>query len=176
MTGLSGSGKTTLALALEARLLEHQRLAYRLDGDVLRKGLSSDLGLAPADRTEHLRRVAHVAALFADAGHIAIVAAISPLSAHRAFAREVHRAARLPFAEVFVDAPLEVCRERDPKGLYARSALGDLVGLTGVDAPYQAPVAPELRVATAETSLDAATRALFELALDLASTVAPEPA
>lgn len=168
-TGLSGSGKSTLARALEAGLIATGRPAYRLDGDNLRHGLCEDLGFSEHDRTENLRRVAHAAVLLADAGLVAITATISPLAAQRARARAVHKAAGLPFAEVFVDTPLALCEARDPKGLYAKARRGELEAFTGISAPYEAPNHPELHIHTG-TEPDAALRAL----LDLVSSLSPD--
>lgn len=162
-TGLSGSGKSTVAAALEAALVRDGRAAYLVDGDNLRHGLNGDLGFSPADRAENVRRTAHVASLLADAGVVALVSLVSPYAEDRDRARELHAAAGLPFAEVWVDTPLDVCEQRDPKGLYARARRGELRDLTGVDAPYEAPVAAELRIAGAETSPEAAVGALREL-------------
>jgi bifunctional enzyme CysN/CysC len=169
LAGLSGSGKSTLARALEAKLVENRRPAYRLDGDNVRHGLCADLGFSDADRAENLRRVAHAAALLADAGLVVITATISPRAEHRALARRIHAQAGLPFAEVFVDAPLEVCEARDPKGLYARARRGEIEGLTGVHAPFEPPEAPDLHLRTHAQAPAAAEAALFELALDLVS-------
>ena len=144
LTGLSGAGKSTIGAALEAELIAAGRTAYLLDGDNLRHGLNADLGFSPEDRAENVRRTAHVARLFADAGVVAIVCLISPYRSDRALAREAH--AGLPFLEVFVDTPLDVCEARDPKGLYARARAGEIRDFTGVDAPYEAPEAPELVV------------------------------
>ena len=144
ITGLPASGKSTLAFAVEAALLAGGRPAYVLDGDNVRTGLCSDLGFGADDRRENVRRVAEVARLFADAGTLAVVALISPDAAGRAAARRVHRDADLPFLEVWMDTPLEVCEGRDPKGLYARARAGTLQGLTGVDAPYDRPDSPDV--------------------------------
>jgi bifunctional enzyme CysN/CysC len=144
ITGLPASGKSTLAFAVEAALLARGRPAYVLDGDNVRTGLCSDLGFGADDRRENVRRVAEVARLFADAGTVAVVALISPDAAGRAAARRVHRDANLPFLEVWMDTPLEVCEGRDPKGLYARARAGTLQGLTGVDAPYDRPDRPDV--------------------------------
>jgi bifunctional enzyme CysN/CysC len=146
LTGLSGAGKTTLALALEVLLSRLGWPVCVLDGDVLRGGLSSDLGLARADRAEQARRAAHVAAIVAASGLVAIVALVSPYADDRRRAREIHESLGLPFCEVWVDTPLVVCEQRDPKGLYARAHAGELQGLTGVDAPYEPPAAPDVRV------------------------------
>ncbi len=145
-TGLSGSGKTTLARAVEADLLAQGRPCYVLDGDLLRQGLCRDLGLSAFDRQENIRRAGEVAALFADAGLIALVALISPYAASRAQARAAAPAGR--FIEVHVATPLAVCEQRDPKGLYRRFRAGQMTGLTGCDAPYEEPERPELRLDT----------------------------
>lgn len=146
LTGVSGAGKTTLALALQAELARRGTQATVLDGDILRQGLSSDLGLSQQDRSEQARRAAHVAALFVQAGTVALVALISPYAADRQLAREIHSDRGLEFFEVWVDTPLEVCAQRDPKGLYARNRAGLLPGLTGLDAPYDPPARPDARV------------------------------
>src|SRR4051795_12306711 len=146
LTGLPASGKSTIAVAVERALVESGRFAYLLDGDNLRHGLSGDLGFDPASRTENVRRVAHVARLFADAGAVALVSLVSPFRDDRLAARRLHEAAGLEFFEVFVDTPVEECARRDPKGLYARARAGRLAGLTGEDAPYEPPEAAELVV------------------------------
>jgi len=156
MTGLSGSGKSTISVALESALVKNQPksyFVYRLDGDNLRYGLNRDLGFAPADRKENVRRVAEVAKLFTEAGAIVIAGLISPYKADRQFAREVHVNASLPFMEVYVDAPLKVVQERDPKGLYKKVAEGKIKGFTGVDAPYEAPDNAEVHLKTWELSI-----------------------
>jgi bifunctional enzyme CysN/CysC len=145
-TGLSGSGKSTVAAICEQRLVDAGRPAYLLDGDNLRHGLNADLGFTAADRTENIRRVGEVARLFADAGVIALVPVISPYRADRAQARAAHVEVGLPFFEVFVDTPIDVCETRDPKGLYAKARAGEIKGFTGIDDPYEAPAAPELRL------------------------------
>lgn len=145
-TGLSASGKSTIAAELELRLVRMSRPAYRLDGDVVRTGLNGDLGFDAASRTENLRRLAEVAKLFADSGQVAIVSAISPLAEQRAFARQLHAEAGLPFVEVFVDTPLEVCEARDPKGMYARARRGEIADFTGVSSPYEAPTQPDVHL------------------------------
>ncbi|MEL7156906.1 MAG: adenylyl-sulfate kinase [Actinomycetota bacterium] len=146
LTGLSGSGKSTVAVELERLLIDAGRPAYLLDGDNLRQGLNGDLGFSAADRDENVRRVAHVARLFADAGVVSIVPLISPYRAARELARRLHQAADLPFVEVFVDTPIEVCEQRDPKGLYAKARAGEITGMTGIDDPYEAPTQPEFRL------------------------------
>jgi bifunctional enzyme CysN/CysC len=144
LTGLSGSGKSTIASALEQRLVENGRPAYRLDGDNVRFGLSSDLGFDRVGRDENVRRVGEVAYLFAEAGVVAVVALISPYAEARRRARERHEGAGIPFVEVYVATPVAVCATRDPKGLYARAQAGVVASLTGVDDPYEAPDSPEL--------------------------------
>jgi len=156
MTGLSGSGKSTISVALEHALVKGQgqpHFVYRLDGDNLRFGLNRDLGFSPTDRKENVRRVAEVSKLFAEAGAIVIAGLISPYAADRAYAREVHANATLPFMGVFVDAPLATVEERDPKGLYKRARAGQIKGFTGIDAPYEAPVDPEVHLRTDENSI-----------------------
>lgn len=143
-TGLSGSGKSTVAVACERLLIAAGRPAYLLDGDNLRHGLNGDLGFSDQDRTENVRRVAEVARLMGDAGLVSLVPVISPFRSGRQKARELHQAAGVPFFEVFVDTPLEVCEQRDPKGLYAKVRAGELTGFTGIDAPYEAPENPDL--------------------------------
>ena len=143
-TGLSGSGKSTVASAVERQLLSMKRPAYLLDGDNLRHGLNGDLGFGAADRDENVRRASEVARLFADAGVVSLVPLISPYRAGRDRARAIHEAASLTFAEVFVDTPLELCEQRDPKGLYKQARAGEITGFTGIDDPYEAPESPEL--------------------------------
>ena len=150
LTGLPSSGKSTIAAALERSLVESGHAAYFLDGDNLRHGLSGDLAFSPADRTENIRRVAHVARLMADAGMVAIASLVSPAHHDRALARELHEAAGLRFIEVYVNTPVEICEQRDPKGLYARARAGKLQDFTGVSAPYQPPEAPDVLVQGAE--------------------------
>ena len=154
LTGLPASGKSTIAAALEECLARDGLRSYRLDGDNLRYGLNSDLGFDPDDRAENIRRVAHVASLFADSGMIAIVSVISPYAVDRQLARGVHDRNGLEFLEVFVDTPLEECERRDPKGLYARAREGKVRGFTGVDAPYEVPREPDVELRPCEEPLD----------------------
>jgi bifunctional enzyme CysN/CysC len=144
LTGLSGSGKSTVAVEVERSLVAAGRPAYVLDGDNVRHGLNGDLGFSAEDRAENVRRVGHVARLLADAGIVALVPLISPYRADRGRVRALHAEAGLPFLEVFVDTPIEVCEARDPKGLYAKARAGEISGFTGVDDPYEAPLAPDL--------------------------------
>ncbi len=144
LTGLSGSGKSTVAVAAERALVAAGRPAYVLDGDNLRHGLNADLGFSAADRTENVRRVGHVARLRADAGVVVLVPLISPYRADRAVVRDLHAEASLPFVEVFVDTPIELCERRDPKGLYKKARAGEITGFTGIDDPYEPPERPDL--------------------------------
>ena len=137
------------------------RPAYVLDGDNLRHGLNADLGFGDADRAENVRRVGEVARLMADAGLVVLVALISPFRAGRDAARAVHAAAGLDFHEVFVDVPLEVCEQRDPKGLYARARRGEVAAMTGIDSPYEPPLQADLHLVS--PSLDDAVRAIVDL-------------
>jgi adenylyl-sulfate kinase len=161
-TGLPASGKSTVSAAVEARLVEEGRPAYRLDGDNLRHGVCGDLGFSAEDRDRNVRRTAEVARLFADAGVVALVSVVSPYAAARAFARELHERDGLRFVEVFVNTPLEVCEARDPKGLYARARAGELHGFTGVDDPYEPPREPdvELCVVDVDTAVAMVLQAL----------------
>lgn len=149
-TGLSGSGKSTVAVRVEQALVAAGRAAYLLDGDNLRHGLNVDLGFSAEDRDENVRRVGEVAALFADAGVVALVPLVSPYRAARDLVRRRTTDAGLRFVEVFVDTPLEVCEQRDPKGLYAKARAGELRGMTGIDDPYEAPASPELVLTPAD--------------------------
>jgi adenylylsulfate kinase len=151
-TGLSGSGKSTLARALEEALFARGCQCYVLDGDNVRHGLNSDLGFSPEDRTENIRRIGEVAKLLADFGAFAITAFISPYRADREGVRARHQAG--DFLEIHVDAPLTVCEERDPKGLYKKARRGEIPEFTGISAPYEAPETPELVVSTAERSVE----------------------
>jgi len=163
-TGLSGSGKSTLARALEERLFERGCQVYVLDGDNVRHGLNRDLGFSPEDRTENIRRVAEVARLFTDFGALVLTAFISPYREDRDAARRLMGDG--DFIEVFVDAPLEVCEERDPKGLYRKARAGQIPEFTGISAPYEAPDTPELCVATGDRSVDACVDEILEFLSD----------
>ena len=158
MTGLSASGKSSLAYALEKRLFDDGRLCCVIDGDNVRQGLNRDLGFAPEDRAENLRRVAEVARLFNDAGVIVITSFISPYRSNRDEARRIIGPER--FLEVFVDSPIAVCEERDPKGLYRKARAGEIPDFTGVSAGYEPPAAPEIRVPTAEWTFESCVQHL----------------
>ncbi len=146
LTGLSGAGKSTIATELEREMFNLGQHVYILDGDNVRHGLCSDLGFSPDDRTENIRRVGEVAKLFADAGVICITAFISPYRADRELVRTIMPAGQ--FVEVFVNAPIEVCEQRDPKGLYAKARSGLIKEFTGISAPYEAPLNPEIEIRT----------------------------
>jgi bifunctional enzyme CysN/CysC len=152
LTGLSGAGKSTIAGALEKELFQRSMHTYVLDGDNLRHGLNSNLGFAPEDRAENIRRVSEVAKLMADAGTVVITSFISPYRIDRRLAREIALQAGVEFVEIFVNAPLAVCEERDPKGLYEKARSGQLKGFTGIDAPYEPPEDPEIVVHTHKQS------------------------
>lgn len=159
LTGLSGSGKSTIADLLEKRLHAQGRHTYTLEGDNVRHGLNRDLGFSDADRVENIRRVAEVARLMVEAGLIVIVSFISPFRAERAFARSLFEAGE--FTEVFVDAPIEECVRRDPKGLYAKALSGQMPNFTGIDSDYEAPEAPEVHLHTADESPSACVEHLL---------------
>ena len=150
LTGLSGSGKSTIANLLDKRLVAEGRHTYVLDGDNVRHGLNRDLGFTDADRVENIRRVAEVARLMVDAGLIVIVAFISPFRAEREYARGLFKPGE--FREVFVDAPLEICEARDPKGLYARARRGEVRNFTGISSPYEPPERPDFTLDTGRHS------------------------
>ena len=154
LTGLPAAGKSTIADRVEQKLQALGRRTYLLDGDNVRHGLSRDLGFTDRDRVENIRRVAEVAKLMVDAGLIVIVSFISPFRSERRMARELMEKGE--FLEIFVDAPLEVCEARDPKGLYAKARRGDLANFTGIDSPYEPPENPDLRIDTTELSPEAA--------------------
>jgi adenylylsulfate kinase len=156
-TGLSGSGKSTLAFTLEHALVQAGRLAYVLDGDNIRHGLNKNLGFSAADREENIRRIGEVAKLFADAGLITMTSFISPYRKDRDLVRQLHKAGNLPFIEVHVNTPIATCEQRDPKGLYKKARAGELKGFTGIDDPYEAPLAAELSIDTTSVSPQEAT-------------------
>jgi bifunctional enzyme CysN/CysC len=161
LTGLPGAGKSTIS-DLTSQLFENAGQAtYILDGDKLRTGLNADLGFDRQAREENVRRVGEVARLFADAGIVVIVALVSPYATDRDRVRTIHEATNTPFFEVHIATPLDVCQERDPKGLYAKSQTGEVKGLTGVDDPYDIPTAPDLRITTADRSPQESANELY---------------
>jgi bifunctional enzyme CysN/CysC len=162
-TGLPGAGKSTVAAAVEERLIEAGQPAFLLDGDNLRHGLNGDLGFDEEARRENVRRTAHVARLLAESGTVALVSLVSPYEADRVAAASLHEADDLSFLEIFVDAPLELCQERDPKGLYARAQSGELSGMTGVGAPYEAPSQPDLVLGSSRETVEQEVERVMEL-------------
>jgi bifunctional enzyme CysN/CysC len=162
-TGLPGAGKSTIASAVEERLIQRGRPAFLLDGDNLRHGLNGDLGFDDEARTENVRRTAHVARLLAESGTVALVSLVSPYAADRESAASLHAADDLEFIEIFVDAPLELCEQRDPKGLYARARAGELAGLTGIGAPYEAPSQPDLVLGTCDETVEREVERVLEV-------------
>ncbi|MEL6347527.1 MAG: adenylyl-sulfate kinase [Myxococcota bacterium] len=159
LTGLSGSGKSTIARRTEQLLLERGVHAYALDGDNVRMGLNRDLGFAPEDRTENIRRIGEVAKLFADATVITITAFISPYRKDRKAARDIMPEGE--FIETFVDTPLDVCEQRDPKGLYVKARKGIIKGFTGIDAPYEAPEDAEITLNTVDNDANACAQQII---------------
>ncbi len=157
MTGLSGSGKSTIAMALESYFLQHGKAAYVLDGDNIRHGLNADLDFSPQGRRENIRRIAHVAALLADAGLLVITAFISPYAEDRLQARKIittqDETSIDRFREVYINTPLETCEARDPKALYAKARRGEISNFTGIQAPFEAPQNPDIEIRTASQSV-----------------------
>jgi adenylylsulfate kinase len=153
MTGLPGAGKSTIAQALHGALLGAGVKVIVLDGDVLREGLCSDLGFSEPDRIENVRRIAHVARLFQQAGHVVVVATISPLAAQRTLARSVIGGG---FLETFISTSPELCAQRDPKGMYAQARNGKIAQFTGVSSPYEVPASPDLTIDTARCRVESA--------------------
>ena len=153
LTGFSGSGKSTLAVALDKALIEAGHRCLILDGDNLRQGLCEDLGFGAADRVENIRRAAQAARLLAEAGVIAICALISPFAAQRELARASCQRAGIGFLEVYVNVPLEVCEQRDPRGLYAKARAGLIAEFTGISSPYEPPQAADVELRTHEMTL-----------------------
>ena len=169
LTGLSGSGKSTIAFAVEEALLRDGKAAYVLDGDNVRLGLNADLSFSPEDRTENVRRVTEVARLMADAGLVALVPIIAPYQRDRDAAKSRHEQSGTRFIEVFVDTPLEVCEQRDPKGLYARARAGEITDMTGIDAPYEAPTQPDL-VLRSDTQPEEEVKAVLKMVTETSTS------
>ncbi|KIK67007.1 hypothetical protein GYMLUDRAFT_69200 [Collybiopsis luxurians FD-317 M1] len=162
LTGLSASGKSTIACALEQHLLHLHKFTYRLDGDNVRFGLNKDLGFDEKSRNENIRRIGEVSKLFTDSCCVTITAFISPYRVDRDFARQIHEKASLPFVEVFVDAPLSVVEQRDPKGLYKKARAGEIKDFTGISAPYEAPQNPEIHLKTDQTDVTESVRIITQ--------------
>uniref|UniRef100_A0A673ZP31 3'-phosphoadenosine 5'-phosphosulfate synthase 2b n=1 Tax=Salmo trutta TaxID=8032 RepID=A0A673ZP31_SALTR len=160
---LSGAGKTTVGFALEEYLVSHGIPCYSLDGDNIRQGLNRNLGFTSVDREENIRRIAEVAKLFADAGLVCITSFISPFTKDRQEAKKIHVQSGLPFFEVFIDAPLEVCESRDVKGLYKKARAGEIKGFTGIDSPFEKPESPDLVLKTGEISANECIQQVVEL-------------
>ena len=151
-TGLSGSGKSTIANAVDALLFQRQCHSYLLDGDNVRHGLNGDLGFSDEDRVENIRRISEVAQLFVDAGLIVSTAFISPFAADRAMAAAKLSAGE--FIEVFIDTPIAICEQRDPKGLYKKARAGEIKDFTGIDSTYEAPENPTIHIDTSDKSIE----------------------
>ena len=158
-TGLSGSGKSTLAGLLEQKLHSEGKHTYLLDGDNVRHGLCGDLGFSDKDRVENIRRISELTKLFVDAGEIVLTAFISPFKADRDFCRNLLQDNE--FVEVFVDVPLDVCEQRDPKGLYKKARAGDIKHFTGIDSPYEEPANPEIHLKVGSETPEQLTEILF---------------
>ncbi|MFM2641255.1 adenylyl-sulfate kinase [Vibrio chagasii] len=164
-TGLSGSGKSTIANAVESKLLNLGKHSYLLDGDNVRHGLNKDLGFSDTDRVENIRRIGEVAKLFVDSGTIVLTAFISPFIADREQARALLLSGQ--FLEVFIDTPLSVCEQRDPKGLYKKARAGEIKHFTGIDSTYEAPLNADIHVETEGYSIEACAEAIVNQLADL---------
>jgi adenylylsulfate kinase len=160
-TGLPSSGKSTLAFTIEHALIERGRMAYVLDGDNIRHGLNKNLGFSAEDRAENIRRIGEVGKLFADAGVVTLSSFVSPYTSDRDQVRELMGDS--DFIEVFVDTPLELCEERDPKGLYKKARAGEIPNFTGISDPYEAPENPEVVIKTAECTPQEAAAQIIDL-------------
>lgn len=162
-TGLSGSGKSTVAVALEKELTKRGHLTYRLDGDNIRLGINKNLGFSAEDRTENIRRIGEIAKLFVDTGVITLSSFVSPYRADRDIVRKLHDDGDLQFIEVYVDVPLAVAEERDPKGLYKKARAGEIPNFTGISDPYEEPLSPEVVLNSHEMSLEQEVDVLMKL-------------
>jgi adenylylsulfate kinase len=161
LTGLSGSGKSTIANLLEKKLYSENKKTYLLDGDNVRHGLCGDLGFDDKDRVENIRRISEVAKLFVDSGTIIITAFISPFKADRAYCRSLLEAGE--FIEVFVDTPIEICEQRDPKGLYRKARSGEIKHFTGIDSAYEEPERPEVHLTHVDETPEQTAERLFSV-------------
>lgn len=168
-TGLSGSGKSTLANELEKRLFELKMDSYILDGDNMRRGLNKDLSFSELDRKENIRRIAEVSNLFIDAGIICITAFISPFQEERELARSIVGNER--FIEVYMNTPIEVCEQRDVKGLYKKARSGEIANFTGISSPFEEPMNPIIEIDTSKESLKDAVDRLLEIVLSKANLI-----
>ena len=162
-TGLSGSGKSTVAVALEQALTARGKLCYRLDGDNIRLGINKNLGFSAEDRTENIRRIGEISKLFVDTGILTLSSFVSPYRADRDLVRDLHEEAGMQFIEVYVDVPLEVAEERDPKGLYKKARAGEIPNFTGISDPYEAPLNAEVVLNSHEMSLEQEVELLLAL-------------
>jgi adenylyl-sulfate kinase len=163
LTGLSGAGKSSIAFCLEKLLFSQEVLPFVLDADRMRLGLCRDLGFTPVERTENIRRCAEVAKLFTTAGLVTIASFISPYQADRKWVRQIHDESKIPFFECFIDAPLAVCKRRDPKGIYKMALKGELTHVTGIDDVYEKPEEPELHLRTDTASAEDCAQEIYEL-------------
>lgn len=161
-TGLSGSGKSTVAVALEQELFKRGKLSYRLDGDNIRLGINKNLGFSAEDRTENIRRIGEIAKLFVDCGVLSLSSFISPYREDRDKVRTLHDSSDMTFIEVFVDCSLDVAELRDPKGLYKKARAGEIKNFTGIDDPYEEPVAPEIHIRTDQMTLKEEVNAITD--------------
>lgn len=162
-TGLSGSGKSTVAVALEQALAAKAKLTYRLDGDNIRLGINKNLGFSAEDRTENIRRIGEISKLFVDVGIITLSSFVSPYRADRDLVRKLHEDAGMQFIEVFVDVPLSVAEERDPKGLYKKARAGEIPNFTGISDPYEEPLNAEIVLNSHEMSLEEEVELLLNI-------------
>lgn len=160
LTGLSGAGKTTIAIALEKELFNKGMLTQILDGDIVRSGINNNLGFSNKDRLENIRRISEVAKLFVDSGIITICSFVSPTAEMRTMAKNI--IGENDFIEVFVNAPFDVCEKRDVKGMYAKARRGEIRDFTGIDAPYEAPLHPQIELRTNETDVDECVRKILK--------------
>jgi len=163
-TGLSGSGKSTVANAVDAMLYEQNCHSYLLDGDNVRHGLNGDLGFSDVDRIENIRRISEVAKLFIDSGTVVSTAFISPFAADRAMAKNMLESGE--FIEVYIDTPIEVCEQRDPKGLYKKARAGEIKDFTGIDSTYDVPEQPTIHVKTAEKSIEQCAKQIVDFLIE----------